>query len=453
MKRLSLLALIAIALTSCSSLESVSFDNSSIMEFSSESSSSNVVFSKTSEISLSSEFSSYAISNDESSSNLISSESPITSSSDSESSIISSSSSSSSLIAEIPPVNPNIIFTEMNTGTSFVNRAIEISNIGDEDASLDHFAVHVYRNWSEEYTETIPLDGYIIKAKSCFVIAYHMAKQEILDKADLVTDQYLNDGTFPVSLSFYDEVVDTIGHIGYVYDFAKAAVLIRLKEYFKQSKSFKDLHWIRYPVNTLTTLGNYEVVSEETLQEGPKLSEEFYNTPFCDNASNGNGGVLEVTYQYNIDGDTTKFNYGSKYSTYDISGSLSTRYYGINTPEIAHGSGEEPDPYGDEAKDFTTRMLKNAKHYLVQSVNGYSLHETYGRMLCYVWISNKENPKISDYQLLNYLIVKNGFSRPGFIDRQAEYNSLMIYDGVSYVEYLYYANAYAEALGLNIHSK
>ena len=280
-----------------------------------------------------------------------------------------------------------------------------------------------------------------------------MAKQEILDKANLVTDKYLNDGTFPVSLSFYDEVVDTIGHIGYVYDFAKAAVLVRLKEYFKQAKSFKDLHWIRYPVNSLDTLGNYDVVSEETLQEGPKLSEEFYKSPFCDNATNGNGGVLEVAYQYNIDGDTTKFNYGSRYSAYDISGSLSTRYYGINTPEIAHGADEEPDPYGDEAKDFTTRMLKNAKHYLVQSVSGYSLHETYGRMLCYVWISTKDNPEISDYQLLNYLIVKNGFSHPGFIDRQAEYNSSMTHEGVSYVEYLYYADTYAKALGLNIHSK
>ena len=442
MKRLSLLGLLAITITSCSSLVNSNFNDDSSSSISSLEPSIFV----SSESSISSEPS-------------ISSESSVSSSS-SESSVISSSrseisslSSSSSSSIEIPPVNKNILFTEMNTGTSFVNRAIEISNIGDEDASLDHFAVHVYRNWSEEYTETIHLDGYIIKAKSCFVIAYHMAKQEILDKADLVTDQYLNDGTFPVSLSFYDEVVDTIGHIGYVYDFAKAAVLVRLKEYFKQSKSFKDLHWIRYPVNTLTTLGNYDVVSEETLHEGPKLSEEFYNTPFCDNATNGNGGVLEVTYQYNIDGDTTRFNYGSKYSAYDISGSLSTRYYGINTPEIAHGADEEPDPYGDEAKDFTTRMLKNAKHYLVQSVNGYSLHETYGRMLCYVWISNKENPEISDYQLLNYLIIKNGFSRPGFIDRQAEYNSLMTHEGVSYVEYLYYADTYAEALGLNIHSK
>lgn len=445
MKRLSILALLAITLTSCSSLVS-SFlnDDSSLSSSSLESSS-----IASSESIVSSE--SLSSSEEIISSNVSSESSEISSSYSGEISSSSSSSSSSSII-EIPPVNKNILFTEMNTGTSFANRALEISNLGEEDVPLDHYAVHVYRNWSEEYTETIPLDGYVIKAKSCFIIAYHMAKQEILDKADLITDKYLNDGTFPVSLSFYGEVFDTIGHVGYIYDFAKSAVLVRLKEYFTQKKTFKDIEWIRYPVNTISTLGNYEVVDENTLLEGPKLSEEFFNTPFCDNASEGNGGVLEVSYQYNIDGDTTKFNYGSKYSSFDISGSLSTRYYGINTPEIAHSSDEEPDPYGDEAKDFTTRMLKNAKHYLVQSVSGYSLHETYGRMLCYVWISNKNNPAISDYQLLNFFIIKNGFSRPGFIDRQAEYNSLMTYHGISYVEYLYYANTYAEMLGLNIHS-
>ena len=362
-------------------------------------------------------------------------------------------SSSSSIETSLPPVNKNIIFTEMNTGTNYANRALEISNISEEDVSLNHYAINVYRNWSDVPTETINLDGYVINAKSCFIVAYSGASDEIKNKANLITNKYLNDGTFPVSLTFYGQVVDTIGEIGNIYDFAKAAVLVRLKEYFKQSRKFTKYHWIRYPVNTLDTLGNYDVASEENLLNGPKLTDEFFSKPFCDNSSKGNGGVLEVSYLYNIDGDTTRFNYGSDYSTYDISGSLSTRYYGVNTPEIAHSDDEEPDPYGDEARVFTQRMLDSAKHFIVQSVNGYSLHETYGRMLCYVWISKKDNPEISDYQLLNFLIVKNGYSRPGFIDRQADYNSLMTYQGISYVEYLYFANSYAELLGLNIHSK
>lgn len=424
MKKRLLLISVAIALTSCSILEP--YSNSSV--------------------------SSSFISSSQNSESIISS--TITSSEELTSSLVEVS-SSSLLTSEIsiPPVNKNIILTEMNTGTTYSDRAIEISNIGEEDVALNHYAINVYRNWSDIPTETIALDGYVINAKSCFVIAYSEAKKEIKDKANLITAKYLNDGTYPVSLSFYGQVVDTIGEIGNIYDFAKAAVLVRLKEYFTQYKKFKEYRWIRYPINTLETLGNYDVISEEDLLDGPKLTDEFFNKPFCDNATNGNGGVLEVSYLYNIDGDTTRFNYGSDYDEYEISGSLSTRYYGVNTPEIAHSDDEEPDPYGDEAKAFTQRMLNSAKHYIVQSVNGYSLHETYGRMLCYIWITNKENPEISDYQLLNFLIVKNGFSRPGFIDRKASYNSLMTYQGISYVEYLYYANTYAELLGLNIHSK
>ena len=51
------------------------------------------------------------------------------------------------------------------------------------------------------------------------------------------------------------------------------------------------------------------------------------------------------------------------------------------------------------------------------------------------------------------LIIKNGFSRPAFISRDANYNSLMTYEGVSFIEYLYYAETYASIHELNIFSK
>ena len=228
---------------------------------------------------------------------------------------------------------------------------------------------------------------------------------------------------------------------------------MRLKEHFTQSVEFHNEDWIRYPINSIDTLGNYDVVDEETLLSGPRLSSEDFSKPFCTDGSQGDGGALEVSLVWTSDGDTTGFNYGNQYSEYGISGSESTRYYGINTPEIAHSSGEVSDPYGDEAKAFTNNLLRKAKRYVVQSVNGYSFRETYGRMLGYVWISNVDNPKPEDYQLLNYLIIKNGFSRPAFISRDANYNSLMTYEGVSFIEYLYYAETYASIHELNIFSK
>ena len=350
------------------------------------------------------------------------------------------------------PVNTNILLTEINTGTSVVNRAVEISNIGDSDAKLDGYTLEIYRSYSDKNTNTIKLDNYVIKAHSSFVIAYKDANEEIKSKADLISEDYLNNGTFPVSLNYYDEVIDSIGQIGYIYNFAEYAVLVRLKEYFKQSPSFDEQGWVRYPINTTYTLGNYEVISEEDLLDGPKLNEEAFNKPFIDDSGYGQGGIIVSSLSWTSDGDTSGFYYGYEYEKYDISGSLSTRYYAINTPEIAHSAGEVSDPYGDEAKEFTNNLLRKAKHILIQSVDGYSVHETYGRMLAYIWISDLSNPTINDYQLLNFLIVKNGFSHPAFLDRKASYNSNMAHLGISYVEYIYHAEIYASVHKLNIHS-
>ena len=166
----------------------------------------------------------------------------------------------------------------------------------------------------------------------------------------------------------------------------------------------------------------------------------------------GGGGLIQVGYNYNIDGDTTSFNYGYSLSDYDIYGSNNTRYYGINTPEIAHSSGETSDPYGDEAKLFTTSRLNKAKKYYIQSIEGYSVRETYSRMLGYVWVSEKDNPSISNYYLLNFEIMKNGFARPAFLDFTDDFEKNMTYQGIYLIEFLYQANLYAIKNKLNIYS-
>lgn len=347
----------------------------------------------------------------------------------------------------------DLIITEFRVGTFYKNRSIEISNIGEDEINLQDYSILVFRNYNTTPTEEIKLGNNVINPHSSFVISYSGADQSILDKTNLTTEKFLNDGTFPIALAYKDKIIDTVGKPGFIYDFAKSAVLVRKKEYFKQNPEFNNYERVRYPVNSLKTLGNIDVISEKDLLNGPKLTQSDIDKDFCDNSAKGNGGTLEVSYLYNIDGDTTKFNYGSQYASFDVSGSLSTRYYGINTPEIAHSAGESPDPYGNEAKDFTASILNNSKHFIVQSISGYSLHETYGRMLGYVWVSNKENPEPEDYQLLNYLIIKNGFSDASFITRDAEYNSEMLYKGVSYIEFLYDAQNYATVHELNIHSK
>lgn len=344
-----------------------------------------------------------------------------------------------------------LIFSEIMTDYNVANRAIEIANIGDKDIDLKDYTVSIFRNGVNKASEVISLSGTIQKEKT-YVIAYSYASEEIKAKANLVTDLYMNDGTFGILLTYQkDKYVDVLGTPGYSYDYAKGVTMVRKKEYFKTNNLFSAYSYIKYPVGSSSTLGNLNVISEADLLKGPRLTNEDASSSFALSDTIGGGGIINVSVTGYIDGDTSRFNYGSSLSKYGISGSLSTRYYGINTPEIAHSSGEVSDPYGDEAKAFTDNMLRNAKSVIIQSVRNSSLHETYGRMLGYVWIANINNPSLEDYELLNFRIIQNGFSNVGFLTRSNNIND-MIYNEISYAEYLFDAENYARINKLNLHS-
>ena len=340
-------------------------------------------------------------------------------------------------------VGGDLIFTELYIGESYSNRAVELANVADSDLDLNEYVLNIYRNGGNgnvKPSETIALKG-TLKSQETYVIAYNYANSEIQAKADLVSEDFLNDGTFPMTINNnHGEVVDYLGYPGYFYDVANHSDTVRKVEKLKAS-TFTPYDWIRYPTNNLNNLGNLYCLDNDALYAGPKLTDADFFAPYATNNNLGGGGCVEVSLSYTIDGDTTKFNFGYSLSEYGISGSNSLRYYGINTPEISHG-GNPADPYGPEAKEFTNSIINKAKHYVVQSVKGYSLTETYDRLLGYVWVSMENNPKPEDYFLLNHYIVQNGYARIGHITR-GSYNDDMTYKGVSYVEYLYDAQQYA----------
>lgn len=349
-------------------------------------------------------------------------------------------------------IEHNLIFTELCIGKASINRAVEIYNLSDESIDLSNYYINIYRNGggSQKPTENIKLEG-VLQGKSTFVLAFPEACDEILSRADMVSEDFLTDGSFPMTIKYKNKyIVDKLGVIGYSHDIGEHTDLVRKKEALYYIEDFNAYNFIRYPVDTYSNLGNVDCVSNDILNNGPRLTEEDFAKPFATEATHGEGGLVEVDLVGTVDGDTSKFNFGYEYADFGISGTMSLRYYGVNTPEIAH-FGNPADPYGNEARDYTNSLLREAKKFYIQSITNYSLHETYGRALGYLWVSFVDNPKPEDFENMSYLIIKEGYSNPSYLDR-LDLCNYMTYEGISYVEYLYDANNLAKNLNKNIHS-
>ena len=350
-------------------------------------------------------------------------------------------------------IGGDLIFTEFYVGEVYANRAVEIANVGNKELDLSKYHISIFRDGGQEKakpTDKIYLEGSLQPGET-YVIAYSEAKEEIKAKANLISEDLLNDGTFPMTINNKKEqVIDYLGYPGYFYNLAQCGDAVRKVEKLSAS-TYNAYDWIRYPTSNLDNLGNLNCLDNKTIFKGPKLTTEDFNKPYAVNNSTAGGGAVKVSLNYTIDGDTTKFNFPSSLAEFGLSGSQSVRYYGINTPELPHG-GNPADPYGPEARDFTNNIINSAKHFVVQSIEGYELTETYGRILAYVWVSFENNPEPSDYFLLNHYILQNGFARVGRIER-GSYNDLMLYNGISYVEYFYDAQQYAISNKLHIYEE
>ena len=350
-------------------------------------------------------------------------------------------------------IGGDLIFSEFYVGEVRANRAVELANVGKKDLDLSKYHINIFRDGGQEKakaTDKIYLEGTLEPGKT-YVIAYSDANEQIKAKANLISEDLLNDGNFPMTINnSKEQIIDYLGFPGYFYNLAQGADAVRKVEKLSAS-TYSAYDWIRYPTTNLDNLGNLNCLDNQTIFKGPKLTEADFNKPYAVSNSEAGGGAVEVTLGYTIDGDTTKFTFPSSLAEYGLSGSNSVRYYGINTPELPH-QGNPADPYGPEARDFTNNIINTAKHFVVQSIEGYNLTETYGRLLGYVWVSFEDNPAPEDYFLLNHYILQNGFARVGRIVR-GSYNDLMLYNGISYVEYLYDAQQYAIANKLHIYEE
>lgn len=363
----------------------------------------------------------------------------------SESAMASASSSAISFVSDSP-----LIFNEFVSGTSANDRALELANISANPVSLEGYSIGIYRGDSSTITYSLALNGSLASHET-YVIVSDSSNAIYQAKADLVSSQLINNGTYPMVLLKNGVPADVLGVPGYQTNWGNKADLVRKNEYQKGQADFQSNDWVYYAMDDLSHLKSYACpLSDERLLGGPRLTSEDFARPYATSSTLGGGGVYEVSVSYYGDGDTTDFDYPRELNALGYEDGHPFRYQNIDTPEIQHGTSIQAQPWGYPAKTFNNTILRNASHILIQSVNGGSLTETYGRLLGFVWYTNVASPVPSDYILLNHETVKEGYSKVAF---SGVATSLMMSDGLSYFSYLVDANAYAEKHHLKVHGE
>ncbi len=94
-----------------------------------------------------------------------------------------------------------------------------------------------------------------------------------------------------------------------------------------------------------------------------------------------------------VDGDTAHFI--DPYAKDQTDNVIKVRFLGIDTPESTY----EVDPWGKEASNFTSNILRNAREIILEAEGAE--YDSYGRRLAFVWV---------DGELLNLIIVQNAYS-------------------------------------------
>ena len=164
--------------------------------------------------------------------------------------------------------------------------------------------------------------------------------------------------------------------------------------------------------------------------DGPRLLESFKDIDPLD----PRGGYFNVTLKYCTDGDTGVFDYPDEIYNAITSNAKSVRFLNMDTEETFSGGEEE---WGKPASVYTCDLLTNATEIIIQTDPGDSLLGTYGRLLGWVWV---KVPGDDEFQLLNYLVVKQGLAQVKYEFGAGETISYLNH---TYNEWMHIAEDYA----------
>jgi endonuclease YncB( thermonuclease family) len=312
-------------------------------------------------------------------------------------------------------VNRNIIISKYVEGSSY-NSAIELYNPSSEAVDLSEFMLALYLDGSETVTTRIPLSGILLPGET-YLVAFHLATPELVSQADLLTDLLIINGNDTVVLEYYNGViVDQIGFIGWGLFYLHDQTLVRKPSILTPSNIFSIDEWDSYAKDNISMLGTHPVEYPTTFTFDPSyLAIDF----------NQKGGMIQVTFVSNNDGDTAQFLPGFTFDN-------RVRFIGIDTPEMSSG-----DPVAVGAKNYVYNRLKNATTIYLQHDPRSGNIDTYSRYLALIWV---------DGSLLNYELVYYGYSQNNYQDT----TNALVFNGITLSRWMSNAEAYAKANRLGV---
>lgn len=304
----------------------------------------------------------------------------------------------------------NLIITEYVLG-DFNAKAIEIFNPLDEDVKMDNYKIAIYKETYLEPRYLIELKG-TLKSKESYVVAYDKGPTELLEKADLLSNDLFFTGDDPITLQKKGVNVCQLGTISTLaVTYAVSTALVKIDPYSNLNNSkYVETDWFEYAANDFSYLGTVEhPLTLEDIIKGPSMLDEWFELSFFPEGTtsstlwsqSGTGGVEEVTVLSYGDGDTTTFSYPQSFLDLGLNNYTNRlRYFGVNTPESGGGTTSIQE-FGITAKNYTNNLLKNAEVIHIQSLENYSIDGTFSRLMGLVWV---------DGVLLQNEIIKMGYS-------------------------------------------
>ena len=340
-----------------------------------------------------------------------------------------------------------IISKYIDGGTDTNDQAIEIYNATESSIFLGDYHLALYMNGSYEVTNIIDFNDVDLLPGETYLIANQASTNgNLLRKADDYMFELNFDGNDTIQLRYKNNTyIDSIYHIGNTAFVMDNEIYVRKANVVTGVRNFVYTQWTAYVPSYIDVIGTHPVslLDEITFS----YIDRIFDSPL--------GGMTSVTVVGINDGDTASFSPG-------FIDNERVRFLGVDTPETSPTVVPIPEPWGIEAKDYTTLILNNAIEIYIQSDPDLGYADTYGRHLGLVWVNlgtpgltveikNSSDEVVrteylSGWILLNYHLVLNGFSYNYYGSA-----STLVFDD----RYLYHwfqdAQLFAQENGLGIH--